>query len=93
MTTHETPRRRNGQAHDSQPHTPPPLHPAGVAHDASGLAHAAMQPAASLWDAPPATEPALPDSEPVSAIRDSLYELIPLGALEVDLIGTAEFIR
>ena len=94
MTTHETPRRRNGQTHK----TPPPSqaqthHPSGAAPDATGLAHAAVQPAASLWDTPVASEPVLPDNEPRSAIRDSLYELIPLGALEVDLIGTAEFIR
>jgi HD superfamily phosphohydrolase len=30
---------------------------------------------------------------PQSAIRDSLYDLIPLGALELDLIGTPEFVR
>ncbi|HEV2457106.1 MAG TPA: HD domain-containing protein [Ktedonobacterales bacterium] len=30
---------------------------------------------------------------PESAIRDSLYDLIPLGRLELDLIGTPEFVR
>src|SRR5689334_24889840 len=30
----------------------------------------------SLWDAAPLGEPALPDSAPASAIRDSLYDLI-----------------
>ncbi len=29
----------------------------------------------------------------VSAIRDSLYDFIPLGHLELDLIGTPEFVR
>jgi HD superfamily phosphohydrolase len=48
---------------------------------------------ASLWDATPAAEPILPDTAPVSAIRDSLYELIPLGHLELDLIATPEFVR
>jgi HD superfamily phosphohydrolase len=38
-------------------------------------------------------EPLLPDSAPQSAIRDSLYELIPLGDLELDLIATPEFGR
>ena len=66
---------------------------AGGARDAAELAHAAAQPPASLWDAAPESEPALPDSRPESAIRDSLYELIPLGALELDLIGTPEFVR
>ncbi|HST87788.1 MAG TPA: HD domain-containing protein [Ktedonobacterales bacterium] len=47
----------------------------------------------SLWDSAPAGEPALPDTAPASAIRDSLYDLIPLGALELDLIGTPEFVR
>jgi len=35
----------------------------------------------------------LPDSAPESAIRDSLYDLIPLGALELDLMDTPAFIR
>lgn len=48
---------------------------------------------ASLWEAASAAEPALPDSAPASAIRDSLYDLIPLGALELDLIATPEFVR
>ena len=47
----------------------------------------------SLWDSAPAGEPALPDTALASAIRDSLYDLIPLGALELDLIGTPEFVR
>ncbi|MGZ6318538.1 MAG: hypothetical protein ACXWQR_04515, partial [Ktedonobacterales bacterium] len=34
---------------------------------------------ATLWDVVPAGEPMLPDSTPLSAIRDSLYDLIPLG--------------
>jgi HD superfamily phosphohydrolase len=38
-------------------------------------------------------EPLLADSAPVSTIRDSLYDLIPLGALELDLIATPEFVR
>ena len=37
--------------------------------------------------------PLLPDVNPVSTIRDSLYELIPLGSREVKLIGTAAFLR
>ncbi|MFI5274312.1 MAG: HD domain-containing protein [Ktedonobacterales bacterium] len=51
-------------------------------------------PRASLWDAAPAVgEPLLPDDAPASAIRDSLYELIPLGTLELELISTPEFVR
>src|SRR5260370_28417147 len=53
----------------------------------------APQPPASLWEDTPAGEPLLPDSAPQSAIRDSLYELIPLGDLELDLIATPEFRR
>src|SRR5262249_14270118 len=48
---------------------------------------------ASLWDAASLAGPALPDCEPHTTIRDSLYDLIPLGELELDLISTAEFIR
>lgn len=36
---------------------------------------------------------ALPDDAPALSIRDSLYDMIPLGALERDLINTAPFLR
>jgi uncharacterized protein len=35
----------------------------------------------------------LPDEHPVSTVRDSLYDLIPLGHREEKLIGTAPFLR
>jgi len=35
----------------------------------------------------------LPDEQPVSTVRDSLYDLIPLGPREEKLIGTAPFLR
>ncbi|HEU0027605.1 MAG TPA: HD domain-containing protein [Ktedonobacterales bacterium] len=51
----------------------------------------------SLWNAGPAARaiiwPDLPDTAPASAIRDSLYDLIPLGALELDLLATPAFTR
>src|SRR5260221_5817851 len=59
----------------------------------AAAAPSAPQPPASLWEDTPAGEPLLPDSAPQSAIRDSLYELIPLGDLELDLIATPEFGR
>lgn len=37
--------------------------------------------------------PLLPDERPVSTVRDSLYDLIPLGPREEKLIGTAPFLR
>src|SRR6266849_2395705 len=37
--------------------------------------------------------PLLPDEQPISTVRDSLYELIPLGPREEKLIGTAPFLR
>src|SRR5690348_7490125 len=37
--------------------------------------------------------PLLPDQQPVSTVRDSLYDLIPLGPREEKLIGTREFLR
>ncbi len=37
--------------------------------------------------------PLLPDEQPVSTVRDSLYDLIPLGPREEKLIGTASFLR
>ena len=35
----------------------------------------------------------LPDEQPVTTVRDSLYDLIPLGPREEKLIGTAAFLR
>jgi uncharacterized protein len=37
--------------------------------------------------------PLLPDEQPISTVRDSLYDLIPLGSREEKLIGTAPFLR
>jgi HD superfamily phosphohydrolase len=37
--------------------------------------------------------PLLPDEQPVGTVRDSLYDLIPLGPREEKLIGTAPFLR
>jgi HD superfamily phosphohydrolase len=37
--------------------------------------------------------PLLPDEQPVSTVRDSLYDLIPLGPREEKLINTAAFLR
>src|SRR5260370_27172245 len=56
----------------------------------AAAAPSAPQPPASLWEDTPAGEPLLPDSAPQSAIRHSLYELIPLRHLELDLIATPE---
>ena len=50
-------------------------------------------PSSSLWGTPASDALPLPDAHPVSAIRDSLYDFIPLGQLELDLIGTPEFVR
>src|SRR3989454_2430365 len=37
--------------------------------------------------------PLLPDEQPVSTVRDSLYDLIPIGLREEKLINTAPFLR
>jgi uncharacterized protein len=37
--------------------------------------------------------PLLPDEHPISTVRDSLYDLIPLGPREEKLISTAPFLR
>ncbi|HEX8994899.1 MAG TPA: HD domain-containing protein [Ktedonobacterales bacterium] len=49
----------------------------------------------SLWEGSFATpaEPELPDTAPTGAIRDSLYDLIPLSPLEHDLLATNAFGR
>src|SRR6266852_904941 len=37
--------------------------------------------------------PLLPDEQPISTVRDSLYDLIPLGPREEKLIGTDPYLR
>jgi HD superfamily phosphohydrolase len=37
--------------------------------------------------------PLLPDEQPISTVRDSLYDLIPLGSREEQLISTPTFLR
>lgn len=37
--------------------------------------------------------PFLPDEQPICTVRDSLYDLIPLGPRELKLINTAAFLR
>ncbi|HEY0756541.1 MAG TPA: HD domain-containing protein [Ktedonobacteraceae bacterium] len=37
--------------------------------------------------------PLLPDEQPASTVRDSLYDLIPLGPRELKVIGSAPFLR
>lgn len=37
--------------------------------------------------------PLLPDEQPVSTVRDSLYDLIPLGPRELKVIGSKPFLR
>jgi hypothetical protein len=40
-----------------------------------------------------AGQPLLPDEQPISTVRDSLYDLIPLGPRELQVIGSAPFLR
>src|SRR5262245_33920785 len=37
--------------------------------------------------------PLLPDEQPLSTVRDSLYDLIPLGPRELKIIGIEPFLR
>src|SRR5262249_5645332 len=57
----------------------------------NGQAGARAEVAAALTF--PEGAPALPDEQPVTIIRDSLYDRIPLGAAERTLIGSAPFLR
>ncbi len=57
----------------------------------NGQAGARAEAAAALSFAVGA--PTLPDEQPVTVIRDSLYDRIPLGAAERALIGSAPFLR
>jgi hypothetical protein len=38
-------------------------------------------------------QPLLPDEQPLCTVRDSLYDLIPLGPRELKIIGSAPFLR
>ena len=38
-------------------------------------------------------QPLLPDEQPVGTVRDSLYDLIPLGPRELKIIGSPSFLR
>jgi HD superfamily phosphohydrolase len=57
----------------------------------NGQAGARAEAAAALTF--PESASALPDEQPVTVIRDSLYDRIPLGAAERALIGSAPFLR
>jgi len=82
MPTPRTPRRNSNRS------------PSAAAGQRGGAQPAELAaPHASLWEAAHGGEPLLADSAPASTIRDSLYDLIPLGALELDLIATPEFVR
>ncbi len=87
MTTPPTPGQRPGQTVRT------PTRRARSGGDTAARVPAPTSGAASLWDNVPEDEPALLESVARAAIRDSLYDLIPLGALELDLIGTPEFVR
>ncbi len=54
--------------------------------------HGVVQHNMQLWT-DTAGFPLLPDEQPVTTVRDSLYDLIPLGPREEKLIGTAPFLR
>jgi HD superfamily phosphohydrolase len=74
--------------------TPPP--PVGRRANSAHAASDRRQqrpPAASLWDTAAPGDPPLPDGAPVTTLRDSLYDVIPLDRLLLDLIGTPEFVR
>ncbi len=74
----------------SSPRAPRRATPAGAAQPTP---HDGALP--SLWAGSLAAsaEPELPDTAPTGAIRDSLYDLIPLSPLEHDLLATAAFGR
>src|SRR6202165_2613050 len=59
----------------------------------SHTAHGLIQPVMISHWTDAAGYPLLPDEQPVSTVRDSLYDLIPLGPREERLIGTAPFLR
>jgi HD superfamily phosphohydrolase len=54
--------------------------------------HGAGSPSYHRWP-DQAGQPLLPDEQPVSTVRDSLYDLIPLGPREEQLISTPTFLR
>src|SRR5579864_4456275 len=57
------------------------------------IAEGVVQPSMKQQWTDAAGLPLLPDKQPISTVRDSLYDLIPLGPREEKLIGTAPFLR
>ncbi len=58
-------------------------------HTAEAVVQISQQP---VWE-DETGYPLLPDEHPVTTMRDSLYDLIPLGPRELKLINTAAFVR
>ena len=60
-----------------------------ISHISKAVVHRSQQP---VWQ-DETGYPLLPDEQPVSTVRDSLYDLIPLGPRELKLINTPAFLR
>src|SRR5438132_602849 len=75
---------------DNHPRRVPAKHQSGpdYQHNDGVVQHTMQQ----LWS-DEAGFPLLPDEQPVTTVRDSLYDLIPLGPREEKLISTAPFLR
>lgn len=60
----------------------------------AGEEHAGLVRAEAWWRWRDETgQPLLPDEQAVSTVRDSLYDLIPLGSRELKIIGSMPFLR
>ena len=79
MSTQDNHPRRVYAKHQSEP---------DYQHNDGVVQHTMQQ----LWS-DEAGFPLLPDEQPVTTVRDSLYDLIPLGPREERLISTAPFLR
>src|SRR5437763_8204207 len=55
--------------------------------------NSAVQPGTGLQGVDSSGFPLLPDEHPIRTVRDSLYDLIPLGSREEKLISTPAFLR
>lgn len=92
-TTMTTPPRRRASSPQGNPASPSAPDQAGPLTPAAPIAPDGQLAPGSLWDAAEPLGGVAHEDEHISSIRDSLYELIPLGALALDLIATPEFVR
>ncbi len=78
---------------EEQPEQPRAKRQGGNRQKETSAADVVQPPLQRYWIDAASGLPLLPDERPVTTVRDSLYDLIPLGPREMKLISTAPFLR